>query len=99
MNRLQVLDCGGTAKVKEVPSDADVASTAPFPRSDVCEGMFHGCSFAEQGPTRTSLLKSPELLLVSLVVRDRDCAAAPGCRLCALCAQRTSSACLWVERN
>src|SRR5262249_48453320 len=90
---------GGPTKIEEILSDADVASAAPFPRGDVREGMLHRHSFSEDGAPRTSLLKSSELLLVSLVVSDRDGAAPSRCRLCALGAERAGSTCLWVELN
>ena len=91
MHGLQVLDRGGAAKVEEILSDPEVARPAPFPRGDVRESVFHRGSFSEGGASRARLLKFPELLLLGLVVRDRDAAAPSGRRLRALRMQRARS--------
>src|SRR5882724_8794611 len=97
MNRLQVLDCGGTSKVEEVLSNADVAGTVSFPRGDVREGMLHRYSLSEDGAPRRSLLEFSELLLLGLVLRDRHGTTPSGRCLRALRAQGTRAACLRVE--
>ena len=97
MYRLQVLDRGGAAKVEQVLPDPDVARTASFPCGDVREGVFHRSPCSESGASRGRLLKFPELLLLGLVVSNRDGAAPSGRRLRALRTQRTHSAGLRVE--
>src|SRR5829696_6357475 len=99
MHRLQVLDRGGAAKVEEILSDPKIARPAPFPRGDVREGVFHRCSLSEDGASRARLLKFPELLLLSLVVSNRDGASPSGRRLRALRTHRTPSAGLRVEHD
>ena len=67
VDAFQVLNCRGTAKVKEISPHTDVPSAISFSGSDMGERVLDRGSFSQQGSTGFGLLQFAELLLSAFV--------------------------------
>src|SRR6185437_386759 len=99
MRSLQVLDSGGAAQIEQVLAHAEVARAASLAGGEVRQRVLDRDPGTELCAPRRCGLQLSELLLLRLVLGDRDATALASRCLCAVRATTAGTADLGIEVN
>jgi hypothetical protein len=72
---VQIVDHGATAQIKEILTEPTIAGASTLPATNMSQGMLHGDSFAQFGPSLWGLLALAQLDEQGFIGMDADAAA------------------------